>query len=319
MRKVILTLLFLFGMCSVANAQLVSRKQDTFDAVENGGTIKLIGSGASYHKLSWNKVGTVTVCSIKVQQSSTGAWAGEEADLITTQDCSSNGTTAIVGGGTPNYARIITHTTFTGTGSVVAVYTGYLNDPTGGGGTPGGSSGQIQFNNAGAFGGRATSGSGVTVPIGTFTSPATGNAMCYESGDWVPCAVKDAFGFILGADDGSALADTADQASIFINWTENSQTIEEIYCECDGGTPTVNFQRDDGSAANILSSALTVTTTGACARATAVASTIDSAVTCVATLDATEKILSAGHRVDWLTVTAGGVAKRITCWGKYAR
>lgn len=127
------------------------------------------------------------------------------------------------------------------------------------------------------------------------------------------------FGFVLGADNGVVLVDADDQASIFINWHAVSVTLEEIYCECDGGSPTVNFQRDDGAPANILSTALTVASTGACARATAVSSTINSAVTCVATLDGTEKVLSAGHRVDWLTGTAGGVAKRITCWGKYAQ
>jgi hypothetical protein len=126
-----------------------------------------------------------------------------------------------------------------------------------------------------------------------------------------------AFAFILGADNGSVLADTDDQDSIFINYHGQSVTLEEIYCECDAGSPTVNFQRDDGTPADILTSNLTAANTGACARAAAEASTINSAVTCVATLSATEKILAAGNRVDWKTISAGGTAKRITCWGKY--
>lgn len=127
MKRLLVLSLFAVSVCHAQTGYVVL-KSETFTAVTNGGVVRLIGSSASFHKVTWNKIGTVSVCSLKVEQSATGT--GGWSDLITTQDCSVNGTTLIVTA-TPNYIRTITHTTFTGTGSVVSVYTGYVNDPTG--------------------------------------------------------------------------------------------------------------------------------------------------------------------------------------------
>ena len=101
--------------------------------------------------------------------------------------------------------------------------------------------------------------------------------------------------YLSGCDTCDALADTNDQATF---WRNNIArlTISEVWCESDGGTPTINLQRDDGSAADILSSVLTCTTSGA---------------TSVAFVSGEERI-AVGDKLDFVMGTAGGTAKRIT-------
>jgi hypothetical protein len=108
------------------------------------------------------------------------------------------------------------------------------------------------------------------------------------------------FGFIIGADNGSALGDGDDQATVFRNSLGNGITITEVWCESDAGTPSINLQRDDGSPANILSSNLSCTTSGA-----------------TGTIDGNEDNLAAGERVDFVMATAGGTAKRVSVFVKY--
>lgn len=94
----------------------------------------------------------VASCQVQVDSSADGiTW--NSGDVVGTQNCLNSGSNQgnnIVA----NYVRI-NLTTFGGgvTGSVSVNLTGYNNNPAGGGGTPGGSPGDIQFNNAGAFGG----------------------------------------------------------------------------------------------------------------------------------------------------------------------
>jgi len=63
-------------------------------------------------------------------------------------------------------------------------------------------------------------------------------------------------------------------------------TITTFSCECDAGSPIVNAQRDDGTPANILTSNLTCTTGGA-----------------TGTLSATEKLIAAADRFDFVAVS----------------
>jgi hypothetical protein len=100
--------------------------------------------------------------------------------------------------------------------------------------------------------------------------------------------------FRLGSDTGSALVDGDDEATIFRN-SIAAMTITEVWCESDAGTPSINLQRDDGSPANILSSNLTCTTSGA-----------------TGTIDTNEDNLAVGDKIDFVMVTAGGTAKRVT-------
>jgi hypothetical protein len=87
---------------------------------------KQIGTSVAYHKLAWNKSGAVSKCEVVVEQSATGTsgWT----DLVTAQTCTSNGTSVIFGA-SANYVRITFSTPVTGTGSVTASYSGYINLP----------------------------------------------------------------------------------------------------------------------------------------------------------------------------------------------
>jgi len=87
---------------------------------------KQIGTSVAYHKLAWNKSGTVSKCEVVVEQSATGtsSWT----DLITAQTCTSSGTSTIFGA-SANYVRITFSTPVVGSGSVTASYSGYINLP----------------------------------------------------------------------------------------------------------------------------------------------------------------------------------------------
>jgi hypothetical protein len=123
--------------------------------------VRLIGSAISWHKLTWTKSGTVTVCSVQVDSSADNITWGD-GDIIAVQDCSSNGAT-IPYNFTVNYVRIHFVTTFTGTGSVTAVWTGYIS-------RPGGAVGPATANQVAYFTGTDTVGG----DTGLTYDPATG-------------------------------------------------------------------------------------------------------------------------------------------------
>ena len=68
------------------------------------------------------------------------------------------------------------------------------------------------------------------------------------------------------------------------------QTITQVCAITDTGTSTINIQRNDGSAANILSSNLTAANTEAC----------------TTTFVSGENILSEGHYINFVMVERGG-------------
>ena len=104
-------------------------------------------------------------------------------------------------------------------------------------------------------------------------------------------------GFIIGADNGPALVDADDQATIFYNSLGGGITITAVWCETDQGTSTINLQRDDGSPVNILSSNLTCSTSGASG-----------------TVDTDEDNVASTEKIDFvmMTAAASGTPKRIT-------
>ena len=97
--------------------------------------------------------------------------------------------------------------------------------------------------------------------------------------------------------DSTGLLDADDILSIFR--APAAITITEVWCETDAGTPSVNFQRDDGTPADLLSSNLTPTVGGA-----------------TGTIDAAEDNFAADERLDFVMVSAS-TAKRISCMVKY--
>jgi hypothetical protein len=108
------------------------------------------------------------------------------------------------------------------------------------------------------------------------------------------------FGWLVGADNGAVLVDGDDQPDFYVN-RSRAITITEVYCIHDAGTaPIINLQRDDGTAANILSANLTCSTSGA-----------------TGTIDAAEDNVAVGDKVDFVMVTAGGAAKRVSITVKY--
>jgi hypothetical protein len=88
------------------------------------------------------------------------------------------------------------------------------------------------------------------------------------------------------------LLDTDDQKEIYVNRSGVAQTFVEVYCKSDAGTPIINLTKNN--ATTVLASNLTCTTAGA-------SSTVFSSAA-----------FAVGDTLDFVIVTAGGVAKRIT-------
>jgi len=93
-----------------------------------------------------------------------------------------------------------------------------------------------------------------------------------------------------GTGASSVLQDTDDELTVFRNRYTNTITINSVVCETDTGTPTVQLQKDDGSATNMLSSNLTCDGTP------------------TTTFVSGENTMAAGDRLDGLIVSAGGSA-----------
>jgi hypothetical protein len=79
------------------------------------------------HRLSWSGAGTRTTGNIKLEQSTTGAFAGEETDLIANQSATTDGTATATG--FCNFVRI-NCTAISGAGNTI--YATYEGTPTGG-------------------------------------------------------------------------------------------------------------------------------------------------------------------------------------------
>ena len=103
--------------------------------------------------------------------------------------------------------------------------------------------------------------------------------------------------YIAGCDSCSALVDGDDQRNFYQN-VIGSMTVQEVRCFSDAGTPTVMIQRDDGSLANLLAANLSCQPTAGGGSTT--------------TFNGTEANLTLNDKLDFLVVSAGGVAKRVT-------
>jgi hypothetical protein len=115
-------------------------------------------------------------------------------------------------------------------------------------------------------------------------------------------------GVYVGGPEGSALTDSQDTPSCFVNQSGKSFTIVECCAAVDSttGSPAFMFQRDDGSAANLLSGNLAgSTSTGG---------------GCTSSFSGSENVIADAQEVDCNIATAGGTAKyaNLTCWGYFA-
>lgn len=147
---------FLFLALSLAStfARADGLQSTTFTKTGQSVTVSLLGTGIRYHTITWNKLGTVSACSVRVDSSSDGiTW--NTGDVVSAQTCTSNGAASITSIIVVNYVRVNV-TSFTGTGSVVVAYAAYNNTPATGSGSPGGLTTQVQYNDGGVFAGDST-------------------------------------------------------------------------------------------------------------------------------------------------------------------
>ena len=110
-------------------------------------------------------------------------------------------------------------------------------------------------------------------------------------------------GFSIPISRSSGLLDTDDFPSVIR--IPYAQTITQVCAKTDTGTTVINLQRDDGSAANILTSNLTAAATEAC----------------TTTFVSGENVLSEGHYVNLVVVTgaASGTPTKLTVSAKTTR
>jgi hypothetical protein len=117
-----------------------------FTVVATSPTINNVGTAIAFHQLTWNVVGTASVCTVALDTSADGiTWSAGGA--ITGQTCTSNGTSTVTNH-IVNYVRInVTAITVTAGSRVNIVWNGYVNNPAGGGGsvTGSGASPQVAF------------------------------------------------------------------------------------------------------------------------------------------------------------------------------
>jgi hypothetical protein len=101
--------------------------------------------------------------------------------------------------------------------------------------------------------------------------------------------------YLGGCDTCSVLADTDDQGTIYLN-TVGAMTITSVTCFSDAGNPVINLTRNGTPANTILSSNLSCSPTPGANTTTFTG----------------QSVLQVGDTLDFVMVTAGGTAKRVT-------
>jgi hypothetical protein len=121
------------------------------------------------------------------------------------------------------------------------------------------------------------------------------NGVLIDSGVTAPGA--GTFEIVFHNDRDAGILNTDDRPKMYPN-LGGTKTITQVKCWTDTGTSTVNLQRDDGSAANILSSDLICSTAG-------VSTT---------SFVSGENIISSGHNIDFVQVTGqtSGLPTKVT-------
>jgi hypothetical protein len=143
----------------------------------------------------------------------------------------------------------------------------------------------------------------------------SGQILIGNGTNYVPSNFVRSITYIAGGDNASAvLTDADDQAGFWVNDLDRTYRITRVWVQSDGGTPSINLQRDDGSAANILSSNLSAATgNGACADSSGSSMTIrGTSITCSNTIASGERDVTLGNAINFVMATAGGTAKRVT-------
>src|SRR3990172_191990 len=232
MKRLLLVLLLLPLVALQVRAQTQSANQvQTFTAVTSSGALGLAGSNTHFHTLQWWGFGTLTTCTIIVEQSATGT--GGWTDLITAQTCTSNGSATIPG--TPNFVRM-TMTALTGGGTLTARYSGYMSAPV----IISAAAGYTTIEDEGIAQTQRTNanfvGAGVTV-----TDNGTKTVITIPSGGGAPVDAQ----YVTGASNATLTAE-----KILTDGTG----IDTVLAGVDGGSATINFDFADKGASPALNS-----------------------------------------------------------------
>lgn len=148
-----------------------------------------------------------------------------------------------------------------------------------------------------------------------YTGYANHDVLCVDTtptpDEIVTCTPSQQSGYQLHSADGGVLEDTDDVNDVFINTLGVSLTITKVTCKPDqASAPTIMLQKDDGSAANMFSAAMTCDLTP---------SGTDGTDGILTSFVAGENVLAAGDSIKLLTATAGGVATYYTVYITYKR
>ncbi len=147
-------------------------------------------------------------------------------------------------------------------------------------------------------------GIGTTTPTsrltvaGNVNVTGNGNGIIFSDGSALTSSLAArirSITYLAGCDNCGVLTDDDDQRTIFVNFT-GAMTINSVTCFSDAGSPVINLQRDSGTQANILTSNLTCATTGATSTS----------------IVGAQSVLNLNDKLDFVMVSAGGVAKRVT-------
>jgi hypothetical protein len=133
---------------------------------------------------------------------------------------------------------------------------------------------------------------------GNLKVSGTGNGIVFPDGSALTSTLTAqvrSITYLAGCDNCGVLTDADDQRTIFVNLT-GAMTINSITCFSDAGSPVINLHRDSGTQASILSSDLTCSTTGATSTS----------------IIGAQSVLNLNEKLDFVMVSAGGVAKRVT-------
>src|SRR5213083_244131 len=102
MRRALTLVVMCLVLCEAGRSQYSAQMVFTATAVSASSSVREIGTGTAYHKLTWNKTGTVSACTVILQSSPDAiTWSS----LGSAGTCTSNGVSAIVSG-VHNYVRI---------------------------------------------------------------------------------------------------------------------------------------------------------------------------------------------------------------------
>lgn len=218
---------------------------NTFNTTGTSISDNLIGNGSAFHKLTWNVSGTVSACTVALDSSVDGvSWT--VGGVITGQTCTTNGT-ILSSSAVVNYVRI-NMTAFSGTGTVTVIDQGFINNPSGGGG-----SGTV--NNCTAAGNAFYSGSGTATNCDTAITDVSGTLNFVQgsiaaSAPWLNHTVTWNSGATVFTNFFSNITCTASAvASKSFDWQVNSTSIYSIiYAGANCGLPRFNIP--DGTIGN---------------------------------------------------------------------